>query len=144
MQAKLVIVGWVFLAVMTGLMLTATHSQITHKTANINQTKEEISDLQNANERLKLEIDRLKSLDRIEQIATTELGMIQPGINDIEYIAYEKDPEHEEMSAEAAPVEENAAIVKVESGQKMHPAILAVSKMIANYVFDMRRSGEKL
>ncbi|MEL7565370.1 MAG: hypothetical protein AAGU27_10840 [Dehalobacterium sp.] len=53
MQAKIVVVGCVLCAVLTGLMLTATHSQITHKTDEIIQIKSEISDLQNANERLK-------------------------------------------------------------------------------------------
>lgn len=139
LAVKLIVVGCVLLAVVTGLMLTATHSQVTHRSDKINQIKGEISDLQNANERLKLEIARLKSLDRIELIATTELGMIQPDMDDIEYIAYGDDKE-KTPTAEAFEGEKTAA-VEVPSEEMVHPIILAVNKMVSNYIFDLRRSG---
>lgn len=139
MQAKIVVVGCILFAVLTGLMLTATHSQVTQKTDNIIQVKREISDLQNANERLKLEIARLKSLDRIELIAMTELGMVQPGINDIKYIAFDSDVQ-KSTTAEALEGE-NKAAVEVLSDEMVHPVILAVNKMVIDYIFNMRRSG---
>ena len=132
LQAKIALVGCVLLAVVTGLLLTATHAQIISKTDNIIQIKAEISDLQNANERLKLEIARLKSLDRVEMIATTELGMIQPGINEIEYIAFEDNPAG--STNQDVPGEEKAT-VEVASEKKIHPFILAVNRLVANFVF---------
>jgi cell division protein FtsL len=132
--AKVVVVGSVLFAVLIGLLLTATHAQITSKTDNIIRIKNEISDLQNTNERLKLEIARLKSLDRVELIATTELGMIQPGINEIEYIAFE-DIEEAAVSPRENASQEIPAAVEVASEKKMHPIILAVNKLVFDYVY---------
>jgi len=139
MQAKIVVVGCVLFAVVTGLMLTATHSQVTHKTDKIIQIKSEISDLQNANERLKLKIARLKSLDRIELIAKTELGMIQPQINNVEYMAF--DNGEQGLTTAEALEGENKAAVEVPSDQMVHRAILAVNKMVSDYVFDIQGSS---
>jgi cell division protein FtsL len=132
--AKIVVVSGVLLAVLTGLLLTATHAQITYKTDNIIQLKREISDLHNANERLKLEIARLKSLDRVEMIATTELGMIQPGINEIEYIAFEDTDTQADLTEQGALGEESTAAVEVASGKKFHPIILVVNKLVIDHV----------
>jgi cell division protein FtsL len=142
LAVKVAIVSCVLLAVITGLLLTATHTQITYKTDNIIQLKREISDLQNANERLKLEIARLKSLDRVEFIATTELGMIQPGINDVEYIAFEDTNMEAEPALSDAADKETQATVEVASGERMHPIILAVNKLIFDYIFPKTSSEE--
>lgn len=48
----------------------------------ITKLKEEISALETANERLRLEIAELDSLERIEMLALNELGMVQPGVDD--------------------------------------------------------------
>ncbi|MEL7565371.1 MAG: hypothetical protein AAGU27_10845 [Dehalobacterium sp.] len=76
----------------------------------------------------------MKSLDRIEQIAKTELGMIQPGINNVEYIAFDN-AEQESTTAEASEGENKAAVV-VRSDRMVHRIILAVSKMVTDYVAD--------
>lgn len=135
MLAKIIVVGSVLLAVVTGLMLTATHAQITYRNSNIIQIKNEISDLQNANERLKLEIARKKSLDRIESIATKELGMIQPGINDIKYVAFDKAAD--DTKDAAAPKEESKSVVESASNAKVHPIVLTINKMINQYAYDL-------
>ncbi|MCR6544474.1 cell division protein FtsL [Dehalobacterium formicoaceticum] len=135
MLAKIIVVGSVLLAVVTGLMLTATHAQITYRNSNIIQIKNEISDLQNANERLKLEIARKKSLDRIESIATKELGMIQPGINDIKYVAFDKAAEGTKDAA--APKKESRSVVESASNAKVHPIVLTINKMINQYAYDL-------
>lgn len=138
-QLRIAVVTCILLAVVAGLMLTATHIQITQRNDRIIQIKGEISDLQNANERLKLEIASLKSLDRIELIAKKELGMIQPGLNSVVYMAFDNE-EPQATSVEALEGESKGKI-EVQSNQMAHRAILAVNKMVADYIFDMKRSG---
>lgn len=142
---KLAITGCVILALIVGILFTATQAMVTERSAEIIQVKSEISDLQNANERLKLEIAKLKSLDRIEMIARTELGMVQPELSSIQYIAFE-DRQGKNLAVAFSPTEEdnkekaevNNGKVEVKSGEKMHPALEAVSRMVTNYVFGVR------
>jgi len=135
-QEKLILVGCIFLAVITGLMLAATHAQITDRNANIIQVKQEISDLQNANERLKLEIARLKSLDRIENIAMTQLGMVEPGIEDIQYVAFDDKNGSKASDTGTLAQGESKAVVEVNKADQIHPILLAVNKIIANYALN--------
>lgn len=139
---RIAVVTCILFAVVTGLMLTATHTQIIQRSDKIAQIKGEISDLQNANERLKLEIACLKSLDRIELIAKKELGMIQPGLNSIVYMAFD-DVDSEVASGEALEGE-NKGKIEVQSNRMVHRAILAVNKMVTNYVLDVNRSERNI
>lgn len=132
--AKVLVVGIILLAVITGLMLAATHAQITYRNSNIIQNKKEISDLQIANERLQLEIARKKSLDRIEGIATKELGMIQPGINDIKYVAVNINDHDAEN---AVTNEESGVTVDSSLNTKVHPVVLSVNELIDRYAYDL-------
>ncbi|MBZ4654716.1 MAG: Septum formation initiator [Peptococcaceae bacterium] len=69
----------------TGLSYTYLKARIAHLNWQISQGKKEIAAMQVQNEKLELEIARLKSLDRIEKVATTQMGMIKnPGV---EYLA---------------------------------------------------------
>ncbi|MGI6066989.1 MAG: septum formation initiator family protein [Bacillota bacterium] len=135
---KLVITGCVILALAVGLLFTATQAMVTERSAKITQIKTEITDLQNANERLKLEIARLKSLDRIEMIAMTELGMVQPELSSIQFIAVDDRQEENSQVAFSPTAVNNNGKVEVKNGEKMHPALQAVSQMVTNYVFGVR------
>ncbi len=79
---------------LTGLSYTYLKARIAHLNWQINQGKKDIAAMQVQNEKLKLEIARLKSLDRIEKLATAQMGMIKdPGV---EYLA---------MKAASSPVQ---------------------------------------
>lgn len=137
-KEKMIIVGCVFVALFMGLMLIGTQAAITDHTDKSIQLKAEISDLQNSNERLKLEIAQLKSLDRIEKIAQVELGMIQPGNNDIQYIAYDGQNKGSVETASAGMQTDGNGTVEVQNKEKMHPALYALNKMVSNYMFEVK------
>ncbi|MGB9662934.1 MAG: septum formation initiator family protein [Moorellaceae bacterium] len=63
--------------------------------------KKEISALQQANERLQLEVTRLKSPEYVAQVATTRLGMVKPTSQDIRFLP-ENRGEHVEVAQKAA------------------------------------------
>lgn len=85
---QMVVITAVSLIFLTGLLLIMTQAMITSRSDSIIQTKAEITDLKNSNERLKLKIAELKSLERIDNIARTQLGMVSPQNTSIEYIAF--------------------------------------------------------
>ncbi|NLL19046.1 MAG: hypothetical protein GX262_08465 [Clostridia bacterium] len=66
----------------SGLYFCSLALGIATKGYEINQLKKEISDLETANERLRLEIVRLDSLERVEMLACNELGMKKPEAED--------------------------------------------------------------
>lgn len=136
---KLVITGCVLFAMVVGLMLTATQAMITDRADKIIQAKTEISNLQNGNERLKLEIAELKSLDRIEQIARTELGMVSPEPKNIQYLALSETETNGQEVADKAQGKEASGIVGVKTGEKMHPALHSLNKMVTGYVFGIKQ-----
>lgn len=77
-RAKLLLVTIVLCTFGVGLLFTSLSVQLSAKGAKIYNLKREVASLQSSNERLKLEVVRLQSLERIEQIATNQLGMIKP------------------------------------------------------------------
>jgi cell division protein FtsL len=66
----------------SGLYFCSLALGIATKGYEINQLKKEISDLETTNERLRLEIVRLDSLERVEMVAYNELGMKKPETED--------------------------------------------------------------
>jgi len=132
---KILIVGCVLTGLAIGLILTATHAELNRRAAKIIQIKSEITSLQNDNERLKFKIAQLKSLDRIEMIACTELGMVKPGIDNIRYIALEENSGKEKPLALKAEGEVPSETVKIKSGEKINPLLLAINKLVTDYIF---------
>ena len=68
------------------LAVTMMEAKIGNLVGQINGLKEDIADMTNASLRADLEIGELSSLERIEEYATAELGMIRPGVEDIHYL----------------------------------------------------------
>lgn len=65
--------------VIAAVMLITVHSEaIIHSGYDLVQMKAQAAQLEKENEALKLDIAKLKSPQRIQQIATSELGMVQP------------------------------------------------------------------
>ncbi|HHY14003.1 MAG TPA: hypothetical protein GX526_05110, partial [Thermoanaerobacterales bacterium] len=48
--------------------------------------KKELAKIEETNQSLKIQLSKLKSLDRIESVARTELGMIEPNLDSIIFI----------------------------------------------------------
>lgn len=59
----------------------------------INQLKNEIIAIETNNEKLKLKIANVVSLDKIEEVATTQLGMVYPNNETVHYIFSPQAPE---------------------------------------------------
>lgn len=92
------LIALIFLTGISFTWLKAYKAQLNHQ---LTQTKAEIQALQTANQRMEVEIARLKSLNRIENIAVTKLGMVKnPGI---EYLALAAEKPAAKVAA-AAPV----------------------------------------
>ena len=77
-------IGLIIMMFLTGLGLVAQNAVINHLGYEITKYRQEITALDVHNEKLKLEVSALSSLDRVEKLATTQLGMVQP--NNIQYI----------------------------------------------------------
>jgi len=100
--ARLVLgISLIALVFLTGISFTWLQAYKAQLNYQLNKTKAEIQALQTANQRMEVEIARLKSLDRIENIATSQLGMIKN--SGIEYLALEKEKPAAKAVA-AAPV----------------------------------------
>lgn len=70
--------------------------------------KKEISALQQANERLQLEVTRLKSPEYVAQVATTRLGMVKPTSQDIRFLPENRGEQVEVAQKAATPQMEEA------------------------------------
>lgn len=65
-------------AVLSGVILVSRYGAVTRTGYQVAELQADLTSLRAENERLKMEVDRLLSLDRVERIATTRLGMIRP------------------------------------------------------------------
>ncbi len=77
-KLKVLTCVFVLVAFALGLAFTYFTAQIITKGHEINNIKKEIVSLQMSNERLQFEKQKLMSLDRVEALAMTELGMEKP------------------------------------------------------------------
>lgn len=85
--SPLVGIAIISLLFMMGISYTFLQAVKAHLIWQTSQTKQTIAAMQMNNEKLKLEVAKLKSLDRIEQIAASQLQMVKnPGI---EYVAFQ-------------------------------------------------------
>ncbi len=82
-KLKKVAVTLVLVAFGTGLFLASETTRLEAKGYRIVQLKEDILQLKTRNERLKLKIAELHSLDRIEKVAKTHLHMKYPEASDL-------------------------------------------------------------
>lgn len=73
-----------------GLALTSQVASFVYQGYEVSKLEKEIAALQTANERLKLEIEELCSLDRVENLAVNQLGMVKPDIGDYQFILVEE------------------------------------------------------
>lgn len=84
---KAVYVFVVLVAFLMGIFFTARYAQVAMQGYKINQLKEHLAAIQADNQRLQMEANRLASLDRIEKIAMSDLGMVKP--EGVQFVAVE-------------------------------------------------------
>lgn len=66
--------------VSTAIFLVSRHAEIAQMAYRVGDLQREISLVEDENVRLRAQTSELKSLSRIEKIATTKLGMVKPGV----------------------------------------------------------------
>lgn len=71
-------VAWLSV-VSTAVFLVSRHAQIAQMAYQVGDLQKEIRQVEEENVRLRAQASELRSLSRIEEIATTKLGMIKPG-----------------------------------------------------------------
>lgn len=96
----------VAILVALALALTARYAAIAKINFEISQLDKELAELRAENERLEIQISRLSSLKRIEEIATNRLGMKKP--QEVRTLAYNPSLSDGQMTAQADDAALNA------------------------------------
>jgi cell division protein FtsL len=119
---RLQLIAFVAVGFVTLLALTSMYVMMAMIGYQITDLKGQIATRQTENKKIELEINRLKSLDRIETIATTKLGMTKP-----EKFAY--------LVIDQSETEKRNAVARKPSGSNVassdrHPFIQAVTDFL--------------
>lgn len=126
---KLLAVSIILLVFSLGIVLTIQYAKIATASFQVVKLKEEIAALETANQRTYLELLQFQSLDRIEQLATTQLGMVYAQPMEKQLLAVNK-----ELSSEPWYVTENYRIDNTilieQEGKHLNPIIQAISQII--------------
>lgn len=85
-RQKALLLGLVLLAIALAFGKTLLAVQLVIKGYELDALKQEISTMQRDNERLQLEVARLKAPERVAQVATTRLGMVEPVAGQLYYV----------------------------------------------------------
>lgn len=85
-KTQVVLVSSVFVLFLTGLGLTSLSSALNSKGLEVYKLQRLIEQQERENERLRLDISKLESPQRIQQIATERLGMIVPTSKDVRIV----------------------------------------------------------
>lgn len=88
----------VVLAFILGIVIAARYTHVAVVGYQLNKLNGELALLEKENQQLNVELNQLKSLDRIEKIATTKLGMVSP--RDVQFVTIQ--PRSGESSSQSA------------------------------------------
>jgi len=109
-----------------GISYTFLQAAKAHLIWQVNQAKEANAAIQMDNEKLKLEVARMKSLDRIEAIAVNQLQMVQnPSVVYLSYQSQQGDSTQTPANL-AAQADDNSAPADVAAKNKLIETIAAV------------------
>jgi cell division protein FtsL len=133
---RVAVIGAIVVGFAVLLSLTSMYATIGMTGYKIATLKQEINAMQTENKRLELKLYQLKSLDRIENIATTKLGMVQP--EQFAYLVMDKP-----AGTSEAKVAETASGKKVADG-KRHPLIQAVTDFLTSKEEGYSQAGAKI
>lgn len=131
---KLKVLSIIALFFSAALCFTAGTAIQATKVNQINDLKSEVAALESTNERLELKKARLLSLNRIENIAMTELGMIKPEKESVQLYSVEQVEEitlalkqNEEM--QSLNIKEDS-----ENPSQFNPYVAAISSLMSNWL----------
>ncbi|MCG0276993.1 MAG: cell division protein FtsL [Thermanaeromonas sp.] len=129
-KPKAMAVVLVLLAFAIGLTWTVQCVFLTLKGYELTRIKREILALQQANEQLELEVARLKSPERVAELATTKLGMVKPAPQDVRLSTstWDDDPK----------VAENSPATQYSQETKMHSFWLRVGQALQQWLAGAR------
>lgn len=122
---KGLVIALVLLAFALGMVWTTQSIWLVLKGYELAQLKKEISTLQQANERLQLEVARLKSPEHVAQVATTKLGMVKPTYRDIRFLPDHKE-ERIQLAQEVRPT--------LEEQKNLHPLWVKVAEVLQSWL----------
>jgi len=109
-RKKILLLGLVLLAIVLAFGKTFLAVQLVIKGYELDALKREITTMQRDNERLQLEVARLKAPERVAQVATTRLGMVEPGTGQLYYVPGKVAPGQQVQVAAREPEAEGMAI----------------------------------
>lgn len=132
-KAKVTICFFIFCFFIAGLALTSRVVLMTQKGYQVTKLQEEIASLQTANARLKLEIDQLCALERVENVALNELGMTQFTMGDVEMIPLEEQVIEEEGATESPAPQQSPKGLSV---------LAVISERISSFLMAMVEASE--
>lgn len=85
-RTKIRYMAIIALVFILGLSVLIRYAWIVELNYQINKEKKQLNELVRQTETLKVKLAELKSYDRIEQIATTRLGLVRPEKNQMVYL----------------------------------------------------------
>ena len=135
---KIKVICSVLVCFALGLLFTAGTAVQAIKINKINGLKSEIEELKLANERLLLEKSQLQSLDRIEKIATTELGMGKPQVENLKMLSGDQAEKIQTILFADNELKNEKVVTKDESPKdklaELKPYVATISSLISNWL----------
>ncbi|NPV26570.1 MAG: septum formation initiator family protein [Firmicutes bacterium] len=128
---KVLLVGAVLSGFVFGLVLTFYYLYSVRLGYQVVALQNEIASIKKENAYLELEVARLKSLDRIEQVATTRLGMVKPQEVEMLQVARNQ-PVSPGKGASTLAANKQAASALEAPTKNRHPLIEAAAQMVAS------------
>ncbi|AEF95184.1 Septum formation initiator [Desulfotomaculum nigrificans CO-1-SRB] len=137
-RGKLLLTGSIFTLFLTGVAIAYYFAQIANVGYQISRLQNELDELQAEHEYLESQTNQLMSLQRIEAIATTKLGMVKPNTKEVVLVPAlpanpqgEKKPTKTDRSQassinQQAPKEDNQSGIK----QPGSPVIGAFAELV--------------
>ncbi len=139
---KTLVVGVVLSGFIFGMVLTFYHLYSVRLGYQVVALQNEIATMKKENAYLELEVARLKSLDRIEQVATTRLGMVKP--QDVEMLRVAHGQPGISTKGAATPAGSQVASNSDQPAKQRHPLIEAAVQAVASYRVADGQSGKAL
>ena len=93
-KVRILMVTSVLLAFVTGLGLASLTAELNAKGYELYQMQQDVEKMESTNQRLRLEIARLNSPQRVQQLAQEKLGMILPTSKDIQIVRLDEESYH--------------------------------------------------
>ncbi|OAT81815.1 cell division protein FtsL [Desulfotomaculum copahuensis] len=129
-RRQLALTGLVLLAFLTGIAVCYLHAQIMTTGCQIVSLQKNLGDLNVETRELSEQVAGLSSLQRIEQVATTRLGMVKPDNKNVVLVQATPQPSG---SAAAAPSRTKpAGVVRVPAAKDRNWVLQALAELVGH------------